>query len=365
MESLFNHIQSENQQNTKALNEHLATYAFLPSLESHYFLLKIMALESIFKVSGVKSITIDPVFSCHNEDDSGTRFLPHICIENKYSTDTVKNLSQEKKSEIASALKFLQITDDEIFEFISNEHYDAKNVRDLKFHLELQIRHFLNDCEIKKNNRFITYEEIGRAYFSKDTKPSYQKFLNALKKGKTYQKSDFSFGIEFDYLAYSDESWFKTHAVNKAKNNFLFNYCMNSLVNNFLLYSLSDKEKPFINIRILPQSAELFYYSSFTDVNDYKRVKNLYPQIFKITSEDTEFSVNLSENPDLKEHILDAAKKLYFFFKQENSALDKSQEKKETPSSLGLQFYSQYEKKMLTAITNPQKMTDKPKTKRI
>lgn len=365
MESLFNHIQFENQQNTKALNEHLSTHAFLPTLESHYFLLKIMALESIFKVRGIKSITIDPVFSCHNEDDSGTRFLPHICIENKYSIDTVKNLSGEKKADMTSALEFLQITDDEIFEFISNEHYDAKNVRDLNFHLELQIRHFLNDGEIKKNNRFIIYEEIGRAYFEKDTRHSYQKFLNALKKGKTYQKSDFSFGIEFDHLAYSDESWFKTHNVNKAKNNFLFNYCMNSLVNEFLLYSLSDKEKPFINIRILPQSAELFYSSSFTDVKDYTEVKKLYPQIFKITSEDTEFYFNLSENPDVKHHILHAAKKLYSFFKKEHSALDNASNKKETPSSLGLQFYSQYEKKMLTSITESQKMTDKPKAKRI
>lgn len=365
MKSLFDHIQSENQQNAKALNEHLSTYAFLPTLESHYFLLKIMALESIFKVRGVKSVTIDPTFSCRNEDDSGTCFLPHICIENKYSTDTVKNLSEEKKSEMKLALEFLQTTDEEIFEFISNEHYDATNVRDLNFHLELQIRHFLNDGEIKKNNRFIIYEEIGRAYFEKDTMPSYQEFLNSLKKGKTYQKSDFSFGIEFDHLAYSDESWFKTHNVNKAKNNFLFNYCMNSLVNNFLLYSLSGKEKPFINIRILPQSAEVFYYSSFKDINDYKQVKKLYPQIFKITSEDIEFSFNLSENPDVKHHILNAAKKLYSFFKQENSVLDKSQKKKENPSSLGLQFYSQYEKKTLTAITNSQKMTDKPKAKRI
>lgn len=343
------------------LTEYKSQDKYLPSLSTHYILKKIVALESLFKIPGVESISISPEYTISNEGDGG-HFLPNIFMENTYSVSLSKEIdtNSENFNKYQEAFDHLKKIDEEIIEYIVEEAYGQKNRIDIDHTIETLNDEFLNRdyATINRNDRFSHYLDIAGVYFLQDVVPTYQLFLSFLQEGLEYQKTQQSYGVDFDYFPVTDESWNKINNVIKSKNNFLFNYSI-KIINDEIFENTANNSKKFIDFEI----------SLFNDDPVSIQTYNNYDEWRKNYSNNKEKGINIridfSDNISIENKFSFIINELYNFLRPSDffqNSYEKDLENKEKLKNL---YYSQYENRMITSnIKKENIIEEKNKTKK-
>jgi len=214
--------------------EYLANITYLPTLETIYFINKIVLLEKIFSVCSVEKIEYDGDFSVSNMGDS-YHFMPSIEFDISLNI-TGRNI--DNSFLLCGFQQEMNRLDEQIYEHICENNVSTS--RDsIDSAVSEQLESFLLYGNLDKQNRFDIYKQEGANYFSKEAYPFFEEYIEALKNNQLYSSPvKEAYGIKFDIIPLTEDAFTKQLQImssQKLFNQNLFYLSLDNYLSELLL----------------------------------------------------------------------------------------------------------------------------------
>lgn len=140
----------------------------------------------------------------------------------------------------------LKQVDDEIDNYLieSNESSSIDNI-----HIEIEdyFPLFFKNRHLTKENRFEQYKEMALSSFSEELEPFFIDFIDSLKNNTPFQKEVKNiYGFDIDCFSTSEDDFSKITQSELNRNEFLFQYCQNIILDNIVDNILNDNKRHLI-----------------------------------------------------------------------------------------------------------------------